>query len=323
MPPPAPESGGAVASISQLPMSVHVSRGGFAGPLSSAPDADKAGVAGISDLTHESAALEIASGTINSLDDEVPAIDLAHVNVSSTLDGGVAKFMGHIRGLPESHESKTATTPQPESFVPASSLCKGVKLRITPPSPESLTPKSGFSDMIIPFYTQDPRISNPGDEKWWPRCNNTKYMAGLCACRSCRLASGFQLQSWAFIPRVNVLQASAEPLSWTALDFDSVRANSTLRSHESSPGVLREFCSRCGATVFWHDQWRQELVDVSVGLLDSARGARAEGLLDWCLTRVSFAEDAVMGREGSVRDLARKLVGNFEKNMKNLSAVEN
>ncbi|KAJ3475700.1 hypothetical protein NLG97_g9368 [Lecanicillium saksenae] len=279
--------------------------------------------------TQELGILDIASGTISSLQDETPTNGSAalafgpHINANGTQDGGVAKFIGHVPGVPDARESNSLNTSQPELFVPASCLCKGVQLHITPPSPESFNPKSGFSDMIIPFHTQDPRISNPDDEKWWLRCDNTKYMAGLCACRSCRLSSGFELQSWAFIPRVNILQSSPEPpFSWTTLDFDALRAKGTLRSHESSPGVMREFCSLCGATVFWHDKWRSELIDVSVGLLDSARGGRAEGLLDWCLERVSFAEDSVLGRDGSVRDCAKALVENVEKNMKTLSLAE-
>jgi hypothetical protein len=52
----------------------------------------------------------------------------------------------------------------------------------------------------------------------------------------------------------------------------------------------------CGATVFWHDKHRPELIDVSVGLLDAPEGARAVEWLEWWLARVSFEEDA--GREG-------------------------
>ena len=75
-----------------------------------------------------------------------------------------------------------------------------------------------------------------------------------------------------------------------------------LRSYESSPGVMREFCPTCGATVFWHDKHRPELIDVSVGLLDAPEGARAEEWLEWWLARVSFEEDAGREREGSGKE---------------------
>lgn len=66
-----------------------------------------------------------------------------------------------------------------------------------------------------------------------------------------------------------------------------------LRQYESSPGIFREFCSICGATVFWHCEERPDLIDVSVGLLRSESGARAENWLEWETDRVSFKEDAL------------------------------
>jgi hypothetical protein len=38
---------------------------------------------------------------------------------------------------------------------------------------------------------------------------------------------------------------------------------------------------------------RPDLVDVSVGLLDSSQGALAEDWLEWHKERVSFSEDAI------------------------------
>ncbi|KAK4102824.1 hypothetical protein N658DRAFT_494886 [Parathielavia hyrcaniae] len=32
----------------------------------------------------------------------------------------------------------------------------------------------------------------------------TKYLSGTCACHPCRLTSGFEIQTWAFIPRRNI-----------------------------------------------------------------------------------------------------------------------
>jgi hypothetical protein len=66
-----------------------------------------------------------------------------------------------------------------------------------------------------------------------------------------------------------------------------------LRQYQSSPGIFREFCSICGATAFWHCEERPDLIDVSVGLLRSETGARAEDLLDWETGRVSFKEEAL------------------------------
>ena len=71
---------------------------------------------------------------------------------------------------------------------------------------------------------------------------------------------------------------------------------SILTSYESSPGDLREFCINCGATIFWHDKWSPDLINVSVGLL------RAEEWLDWWTDRVSFSEDVELGRTGMVAE---------------------
>ena len=76
---------------------------------------------------------------------------------------------------------------------------------------------------------------------------------------------------------------------FSVLDFATL-PKGILRSYRSSPGVIREFCPGCGATIFWHNHDRAELIDVSVGLFN-ASGARAEDWLDWWMHRVSFAEE--------------------------------
>lgn len=81
-----------------------------------------------------------------------------------------------------------------------------------------------------------------------------------------------------------------------------------MRRFESSPGVYREFCGTCGATVFWHCDERPGVVDVSVGLLRSVSGARADDWLEWATGRVSFAEDA----------LDKGLIGLLEKGLQSL-----
>jgi hypothetical protein len=88
-----------------------------------------------------------------------------------------------------------------------------------------------------------------------------------------------------------------------------------LHSFASSEGVLREFCGVCGATVFWHDAYRPDVIDVSVGLLDAAEGARAERWLEWWTDRVSFSEDVETGRSGPPAVAARDLITALEKGM--------
>jgi hypothetical protein len=101
---------------------------------------------------------------------------------------------------------------------------------------------------------------------------------------------------WAFVPQCNIFKDDGQ-----SFDFQV----GTLKSYESSKGVLREFCGVCGATAFWHCDWRPDLVDVSVGLLDLEEGARAEDWLVWWKGRVSFRElsnsgDLVAALEGGL-----------------------
>lgn len=225
--------------------------------------------------------------------------------VSDTLDGGLSIW---IDGTSVSEGPFSTHDPAPKSSVatdvandilPASCHCGTVRFHVTRPDATSLLPKSPYPDLMLPYCRTDPSVvENPSDVKWWLRGSQdgTKYLAGTCACRSCRLASGFEIQTWVFIPRSKIFirppaSAPEEAREPQKLDFGTVPPHS-LKSCESSRGVAREFCPRCGATVFWHDTERPELIDVSVGLLDAPDGARAESWLQWWAGRVSFAEEA-------------------------------
>lgn len=242
-----------------------------------------------------------------------------------------------IAAQPPHAETHSQSPPSTDTDVlHAHCLCKTVKFHITRPNGSSLLPRSQFPDLMIPYHTQDPVIPNPGDEKWWLRAPGgtsvggsgdlagARYLAGTCACRSCRLTSGFEIQVWAFVPRCNIYfhvartpDSSLEHYSnepeevIIPLDFDELRklekaGKTGLKGYEFSPGVMREFCGVCGATVFWHDKWRPEVVDVSVGLLKAQEGARAEEWLEWWMGRVSFEEDAE-GRGDLIPALKRGL----------------
>jgi hypothetical protein len=153
-----------------------------------------------------------------------------------------------------------------------------------------------------------------------------KYLSGTCACHPCRLTSGFEIQTWAFIPRRNILISSSssssqdqphhhhKPLDFSTLD--RADPHQKLKAYESSPGRIREFCSVCGATVFWHDHFRPDLIDVSVGLLRAPEGARAESWLEWWTGRVSFSEDAGKGRTGGAKAWGEGVIGLLEEGLR-------
>jgi hypothetical protein len=120
------------------------------------------------------------------------------------------------------------------------------------------------------------------------------------------------------VPRANVffnVHDHQTPTSTIPLDFATLPPG-ILTSYESTQGVRREFCVRCGATVFWRDRWRPELLDVSVGLLDADEGARAETWLDWWTGRVSFAEDAGNERTGETARRAKCLIDGLEEGLR-------
>lgn len=153
----------------------------------------------------------------------------------------------------------------------ASCHCGGVKFYLTRPNEASKRVRSPFADLIVPYHT-GASSRNSENLAWWIRQNDTKYLAGTCACTSCRLASGFEVQPWSFVPKCNIFQEDGTGLEYTM---------GTLKKYLSSENIWREFCSVCGATVFWHCEERPDLVDVSVGLFDPLEGARVEDWLDW------------------------------------------
>ncbi|KAF9886022.1 hypothetical protein FE257_012078 [Aspergillus nanangensis] len=171
--------------------------------------------------------------------------------------------------------------PPQEGVLSARCHCGGVEFHVSSPDSTSTDAWSPWPDLIVPYHEQSPE--NAEDVKWWLQANGTKYLAGTCTCRSCRLATGFPVQMWAFIPKSNLRNADQSPLAFNV---------GTMQQYNSSPRVYREFCNRCGAMVFWHCEKRPLLIDVSIGLLQANSGARAEEWLQWHMGRVSFVEMA-------------------------------
>ena len=248
----------------------------------------------------------------------------AHVRTPDTGDGGSSVWLADVGGhqmetLSGSHEDRDGATPPPEhpsGTLPAFCACGTVAFHITRPDTTSLLPSSYLPDLTHAYCSTDPSIvANSNDIKWWLRPDG-KYLAGTCACRSCRLVSGFEIQTWAFVPRSNIVirVPSGESRIIVPLDFNTL-PEGILKSYISSPDVVREFCGKCGATVFWGGRLRPELIDVSVGLLNG-EGARAGAWLDWWTERVSFSEDAETGRRGPEARRARELVSALERGLK-------
>lgn len=215
-----------------------------------------------------------------------------HIFVADTRDGGLSEWVhapiwnetqeetNHLGGAPKPEQSDTLRdSSRTSDRLHGYCDCRGVQFTVSRPNEIPRINNVPWPDLIMPYHSKS--SENTGDEKWWLRANGTKYLAGTCACNSCRLGSGYDVQTWAFIPKANINLLNGEGLNY---------ATGTLKQYESSSGVYREFCKICGATVFWHSDNRPDIVDVSVGLLDSERGARAEDWLEWWTERVSFEE---------------------------------
>ncbi|KAF9010132.1 Mss4-like protein [Cyathus striatus] len=184
--------------------------------------------------------------------------------------------------------------PVPLERLPFYCHCKSLEFFITRPNEDSAAPYAPYPDLLKPYdVTHLSELRNSNDEKWWLRPVNsflpTKYLAGHCACTTCRLSSGFPIQSWGFVPLANIIDKDGQ-----SFKLEGEGRPKGLKQYISSPGKYREFCSKCGATAFWWELGRPEVVDVSIGLVDENNGgARAEGWFDWHKNRVSFAEMAL------------------------------
>ncbi|KAL4936528.1 hypothetical protein BDV06DRAFT_204882 [Aspergillus oleicola] len=233
-----------------------------------------------------------ASGLI---DDPPQTNTVRHWRVSDTKDGGLSTFLPGVieegsscwldplSDNQDAERTKTARQRENAAQLLAQCHCGGIELYITRPDSTSEEPWSPWPDLVVP-YNSGISAENKEDVKWWLCAGKTKNMAGTCACRTCRQASGFPIQTWAFIPKSNILTAQQTELAY---------GEGTMKRYNSSPGVYREFCSRCGASLFYHCDQRPLLIDVSVGLFRAESGSRAEEWLEWVTGRTSFADLAV------------------------------
>ncbi|KAF3765291.1 hypothetical protein M406DRAFT_257947 [Cryphonectria parasitica EP155] len=208
--------------------------------------------------------------------------------------------------------------------------CGQLQLRVCQASQSDLegdrAPWSPYADLLEPFArTPNSVLANPDNEKWWIRTasGRFRYLAGTCACRSCRLITGFEIQTWAFIPRKNIFICLNLPTGqeWHELDANQLGGGigsgvSLVSQYESSRDVFRHFCSRCGATAFWRNLERPDLIDVSAGLFDpKGGGALAETHLEWWRKRVSFIEDSKNGRDGWIARWAQTITTNLQEGL--------
>ncbi|KAJ4269959.1 hypothetical protein NW762_001630 [Fusarium torreyae] len=258
----------------------------------------------------------VATGVVTSSDSKSEKVRFTtHTYIEDTVDGGASIWLP-LDGQQSSSRSNHLT--QKSTSLNACCACGGVELLITRPNEASRSPQRGHTDLMYPYCSTDESITkNPSDEKWW--IQGDKYLAGTCACESCRLASGFEIQTWAFMPLTNISILTHEsPGTGVPLDFGNLPAG-TLKGYQSSRVAVRHFCGVCGATVFWREISDPSVVDVSVGLLRADEGARAESWLRWWTERISFSEEVQTHRSGSFAAAAQSLIDNLSSGLKTSS----
>ena len=274
---------------------------------------------------------EVASGTVVDADAESGPLHEHHTHVQDTKDGGISPWIPSLRHYGGGDGPQMPAPPTGErnarsddaTVLLGSCLCGTVRFEVTRPGPESRQPSRGLPDLTHAYNTTSQEImQNPDDVKWWIPGDGSRYLAGTCACRSCRQSSGFEIQTWAFVPRTNIffLVPGTTGPGETArrrvpLDFATL-PQGILRTHSSSPNVCRDFCGTCGASVFWREKGKPDVIDISAGLLRAAEGARAESWLDWWTDRVSFSEEVGVGRAGWPAATASALMQDLEKGLK-------
>ncbi|KAK0620620.1 hypothetical protein B0T14DRAFT_567361 [Immersiella caudata] len=129
-----------------------------------------------------------------------------------------------------------------------------------------------------PSFKDDPlvkRYTSPADPQKWLAC--------MDVCNDCRLLTGAHVTAWTFIP----LSSISPPLP------ESLEGYGTLKTYRSSEKVLRGFCGRCGATVFYMSEEERRKVDVAVGILRAPEGAIAEKWLTWRTGKLTYERDGM------------------------------
>ncbi|EME88481.1 uncharacterized protein MYCFIDRAFT_119849, partial [Pseudocercospora fijiensis CIRAD86] len=225
---------------------------------------------------------DIATGTVEKLDNVVEW--QGHEHLQDTLDGGFSDMLTEVDGkvlprwpahfgqgeeLPLRWQSPSRPKIQssPNDKLHAHCKCGGVELYISRPSARSAVAKKAWPELPI---------------------SQTKFLGGLCACNSCRLATGMEFIPWAFVPLVDLsLDAAGE------IPFPNDCQFGTIKYYNSSEGCHRFFCKVCGATCFWDGDDRKYIKDIAIGLLDAPEGTRAESWLGWRTNNYGYRDDTI------------------------------
>lgn len=241
---------------------------------------------------------DVATGSLEHIEDVVDW--QGHEHIRDTLDGGFADFLAELNGekvarwpghfeedeqlpLPWTLSTHAGVKASAEDKLHGHCKCGGVEFWIFRPSARTAFAKKYWPSAPPADVSA---LQRPLEEDTVLRDRGTKFLAGLCACNSCRLASGVEITAWAFVPTMDIALDQEGKIPWSK-DFG------TLKQYQSSNGAYRYFCGRCGAIVFYDADDRMWFKDIAVGILNASEGARAESWLGWRTRCLGYRDDAV------------------------------
>lgn len=222
--------------------------------------------------------------------------------VGDTVDGGASVWLQNANGDgPQCRRFKSEEEgadpgdalpvdwPQPSELI-------GFKKR----TEDSIPVRCRCKGVDLVLHSGDYTGIEKEDLPWNVDPETHKLSTVFCGCDSCRLQGGIDLWYWAFFDlkhlsaanEVNPFPKSKHELKAFIDEKNPVVGSLAYYASATRAGVLRFFCGTCSATVFFAQDERPELLDVSVGLLDAPDGARAEGFLSWSFGEIDFKEDA-------------------------------
>lgn len=222
--------------------------------------------------------------------------------VDDTIDGGASVWLQNANGdgsqckrFKFEEESADTGDELPSNWPPESELIGFEKK-----TEDSMPIRCRCRGVDLILHRGDYTGTKKEDLPWNVDPETHKLSTVFCGCDSCRLQGGIDLWYWAFVELkhlsasdgVTPFPRSKNELKACIDKGDPLVGSLAYHASTTRAGVLRFFCNTCSATVFFAEDDRPGLLDVSVGLFDAPDGARAEGFLSWSFGEIDFKSDA-------------------------------
>ncbi|WWC64919.1 uncharacterized protein I303_107533 [Kwoniella dejecticola CBS 10117] len=247
---------------------------------------------------------EIGMWTLGALDrvivDEKPIVKLkGHHFLEDTVDGGIFNIWRTFQGEPlkKYHDglqewivSKKSTV-QEEEYMHLHCKCESFNVYVRRPQP------------ALPVSEDCYWYQGPYDEKGVPK----RYMAGWCACDSCRQITGSSLPAhpWVEIPLIDIRSApSPDAQPYLPIPMTPHTTLPGLTLYKSSPDnedVSRYHCSTCGASIMYYNAAKDFMASFAVGLNGSKNGVMNTSWISWWFGLEGVTEPMISAKEDGQR----------------------